>query len=294
MSNIPLTHLYNLTLHSDKVIPMILREFADNNAAFIALPDSVLKRMMTDPQFALSLEGWFGDFPVEILECHGLWHNGYDLNFSNFPRRNGMIADHKLAMDYAAMFGCRTYTVHVGAYDCYVPKRNKTIEQMRQLAVETLEELIPHAEKRGIIIAVENGTEPTNTPDELVYYMDCFKHPNLGCCLDVGHMNCMAKKQNSAPSKYDGAMLRCWNHNIVEQEHCFDKLAPHIVTCHIHDNDGYHDDHDLPGNGTIDWQTLIPRIKKECPRLISLQSEVAPSHTSIRRLCETFDRIKQL
>lgn len=55
-------------------------------------------------------------------------------------------------MEYAADLGCRTYVMHIGAFDCYY--KDTTLEEMRRLAVESLEKLIPAAEKLGIIIAI--------------------------------------------------------------------------------------------------------------------------------------------
>ena len=52
-----------------------------------------------------------------------------------------------------------------------------------------------------------------------------------------------------------------------------EKLSPYIVTCHLHDNDGYSDGHQLPGRGTANWDKIVAGIKK-CPNLRSIQSEV--------------------
>lgn len=51
------------------------------------------------------------------------------------------------------------------------------------------------------------------------------------------------------------------------------RMLPHIVNCHLHDNDGAADQHDLPGNGCIDWQKTVDLLN-QAPRLQVMQSEV--------------------
>ena len=69
-------------------------------------------------------------------------------------------------------------------------------------------------------------------------------------------------------------------------------LLPHIVTCHLHDNNGYSDSHMMPGEGRIEWKPLLDRIRT-APRLVTMQSEVSMyrNHYSVRRLIETFDKL---
>ena len=158
-----------------------------------------------------------------------------------------------------------------------------------------LEKLIPAAEKLGIIIAIENSFEPSNTPDEVLYFLNYFNTPVLGCCFDTGHANIMAKTPGKDPAKYASYMNVCWKNGVVEEADAFGKLAPHIVTCHLHDNHGQYDDHDLPGNGNIDWQHVMPTLAR-APKLQCIQNEVAPisNRIPIAALCRTFDRLKSM
>ena len=56
-------------------------------------------------------------------------------------------------------------------------------------------------------------------------------------------------------------------------------MLPHIVNCHLHDNDGVADYHRLPGKGTIRWDR-IAALLRTAPRLQCLQSEVLPVRTN--------------
>lgn len=293
MKEIPLSHFFPWKKINDDFVTNILCEFADNGAESVVLTDEWGKRLVKEPGFYTTLLGWLRESGMKIFECHGLWSIAYDLNITDRPRRRAMIEEHKLCMEYAADLGCRTYVMHIGAFDCYY--KDTTLEEMRRLAVESLEKLIPAAEKLGIIIAIENSFEPSNTPDEVLYFLNYFNTPVLGCCFDTGHANIMAKTPGKDPAKYASYMNVCWKNGVVEEADAFGKLAPHIVTSHLHDNDGYGDAHNLPGTGTIDWKTLIPALKN-CPRIVSMQNETSAGayHVSIAKLCRTFDELMKL
>ena len=85
---------------------------------------------------------------------------------------------------------------------------------------------------------------------------------------------------------------KAWRGHLVEEPEALKKLLPWIVTCHLHDNNGLGDQHQLPGRGTIDWEHLMPELLA-APRLVSCQSEVGflLYNIPIRTLCETMSRL---
>ena len=68
------------------------------------------------------------------------------------------------------------------------------------------------------------------------------------------------------------------------------QLAPHIVTCHVHDNNGLSDQHLCPGLGTCDFDAVFEELAK-CPRLQSVQNETSfhAGGTTIGHACRVFD-----
>jgi len=285
MKDIRLTHFYSWQMIPDNLAQLVLREFADNGAQNIVLTEGWALRLIKEPGFYNTLKNWLKKFGLSIFECHGLWDHGYDLNTPARPRRRGMIEEHKLAMAYASEFGCKTYTVHVGPY---FPGMEAPVE-------EALEQLIPAAEETGIILAIENGMDPGNTPDALLHYLTKFSSPGFGCCFDAGHANVMRPAPGKKQELYAPYMHKFWEGSVVQEADPIGKLASHIVTAHLHDNDGYADAHMLPGTGSAEWAKWIPALK-QCPRLVSLQNETgAVGHqVSIKKLCETFDALVKL
>jgi len=285
MNDIQLTHFYPWKPIPDLAAPLLLQEFADNGAKNLVLIEAWVERLIREPGFCSKLKGWLRACGMNIFECHGVWGQGYDLNITELPRRKGMIEDHKLSMEYAAFFGCKTYTVHIGPY----------YEGMEKPVFEALEQLIPAAEKAGIILAIENGFDPGNSPDALLQYLKKFPSNYFGCCLDTGHANVMRPAPGKKMELYGASYRNLWNNDMRHEPDPIGKLADYLVTAHVHDNDGYSDAHMLPGTGNTPWDKWIPALKK-CPRLVSLQNETgALTHrVSIRKMCETFDKLMKL
>ena len=269
----------------DELVPPVMQEFADNGAKNLVLIESWLERLLREPGFYSKLKGWLRACSLNIFECHGLWGQGYDLNITDRPRRKGMIEDHKMAMEYAADLGCKTYTVHIGNY---YPGMEKSI-------FEALEQLIPEAEKNRIIFAIENGFDPGNSPDGLLLYLKKFQSKFFGCCLDTGHANVMRPDPAKKMELYAGYVKNNWGGKIIQEPDPIGKLSDYLVTAHLHDNDGYSDAHMLPGTGTVPWEKWIPALKN-CPRFVSLQSETSAVKywISVRKMCEVFDGLAKL
>ena len=281
-----------------------MREFVDNSCHHFVITDEMLKNMLLDPEQVEFLKGVCKDMQVEFSCVHGLDGRGFDMNTVDPDRWQGMVNDHIKAMNIAAEFKCRSYVVHVGAaHYCYdrVP-----LDVLRNLALKTLERLLPEAEKLNMVIAVENSFEKPNSAKEVMGLINHFgNHPNMGACYDTGHANCMASAPGKTLDKYEPYFEKCWWENGVEQEdNALETMQSQIVTCHIHDNNGYGDLHGMPFDGTINWDELIPKLKN-CPRMESYQTEVVFDYGenwagkllapiggySVRRLADTFRKL---
>ncbi|MBE6356750.1 MAG: sugar phosphate isomerase/epimerase [Lentisphaerae bacterium] len=281
-----------------------VREFLDNNCRDFVINDTLLAELIGSDDKVVFLKKLCKDMDVSFGEVHGLGGKGYDINTREAELRARMIPDHIKAMQIAADFGCRTYTVHVGAAQyCY---EHIPMDVLRPLALETLEKLLPAAEKCGIIIAVENSFELPNSAKEVMGLINHFgDHPNIGACYDTGHANCMASAPGKTLDKYEPYFAVCWWENgVIQEDFALETMRDRIVTCHIHDNDGYGDLHGMPFDGTINWQELMPKLLS-CPKMVDYQTEVCYSSGenwagkllapvggySIRKMADTFHRL---
>ena len=288
----------------NEMYPRVLREFLDWGIDKIVFGDSLITRGLAEPEFVDFLRDLTKRLGVSFVAMHAPYGRAYDMDIPDFGRRPGMIADHRKAIGIAAEFGSKTYTIHVGA--SHYVRREAKLPVLMKLAAETLEELVPAAERIGIVIAVENAFEPPNSARRVLELVTPYiGNRYVGVCFDTGHANCMTMKPGKDIAKYRDYMYRSWfETGIVPENDALEVLKPYIVTTHMHDNDGYGDSHSMPGDGTIDWSKLVPELKN-CPRMLEYQTEVnynygknwsgkllAPAGGySIKRLVETFRKI---
>ncbi len=110
-------------------------------------------------------------------------------------------------------------------------------------SLRTWPEFVREAERLGTVIALENVFEEDPGPiKRLVQSLDS---PNLGVCLDAGHLNLFSR---------------------VGLEEWFCELGAKIEEVHLHDNNGLRDDHLPVGEGSIDFQmffTLLDRYSND-------------------------------
>lgn len=292
MGQIPLTFFYDFDQIPDDWLAEPMREFAAAECNNVVFSDGQCHRLLQDPKYFCRAQLAASNAKVRFFEMHAPFGAAYDLNCSETARRTELIKDHAACMRYAADLGSKTYVIHTGAWDC-VFNHHITIESMRKRSIESLERLLPYAEETGLVIAIENSFELSNTPDEVLYLLDYFKTPLLGCCFDTGHANYMLPNLDGSAKRYSEYQTnRAWRGNPVHETRALEKLLPHIVTCHIHDNSGFGDDHALPGSGTTPWNEWMPKLLG-APRLLSLQSEVSIKRNRLS-IAETCRTIKQL
>ena len=300
----PLNYCYPFPSPNAPHFKSILREFLDWGVNSFVFTVELAEECATKPESAELLRKLCKEFGVTFTSMHSPCGRAYDMNIPETEDRAAMLDMHRKAMTLAAEFGSKTYTIHVGAYH-YV-HQHITVAASRPLAKETLEKLLPLAEKLGIVIAVENSFEPPNCPDEvLAIVKDYLGSPSTGVCFDTGHANIMSPYPWKKRENYEDYMPVCWwETGVIEEPAALEKLSPHVVTCHIHDNSGYGDHHSMPFDGCIQWDQLMPKLFA-CPRMLEYQTEVCFDYGtnragklpapvggySIKRYVETFRKL---
>ena len=268
----------------------LFNEFKANGAKDFVLVENILEGFIKNPSSFgtwLRLKHRHG---INFQDAHMPFGEHMDLACPDRGRRAKMIEEQKQALGYAADLGCKTATIHIGAFESAFFQTPNS--QIRPYAVDSLEKLLPTAEKLGIMLAVENSFERSNTPDEVLYYISQFDSPNLGVCFDAGHANIMEYFPGKDYDKYFGGITVAWRDSMEYCNDALDKLLPHIVTCHLHDNDGYCDSHMMPFDGIIDWNKLMTKLST-APRLMTMQTEVSMFKFgySVKQLIDTFNSI---
>lgn len=141
-------------------------------------------------------------------------------------------------------------TAEVGGDICVIhPDNNKTAEENSEMYLE----LLPFAKECNVRIATENMVNWDNvknqsafaacaTPESFNEHLDAVNDEYFTACLDIGH-----------------AELRGSDTNAVEMIRA---LGNRLSALHIHDNDKWHDSHQIPFSMNIDFKEVIAALKE--------------------------------
>lgn len=287
-NDIPVSHFLRTRGIPTSMLGPFFEHCAKDGVRHLSLTSEELELLPQDPERCKALQCASRASGIRFLNAHAPYGEQWDLNCSDPIRRTVLPEEHKRRFELCASFGLESITMHIGTNDSGRP-----LFELRSRVRESLAELLPEAETFGLIIAVENTLFPTDTPEELLAFLAEFDRPSLGICFDSGHANLM----DASPGKQPGMMVewirRRWENSVHFQNDTLSRLLPHVVTCHLHDNHGFDDEHLLAGEGTIDWSRLLRRLRTDAPRLRSFQNEANMSTYGISP-GEAVNRFKRL
>ncbi len=169
--------------------------------------------------------------------------NGIVCNQSHapFPVRIKPIRDHlKRAIECTAEAGGEICVIH--------PDNNKSPEENAEMYLE----LLPFAKEHGVKIATENmwnWNDETDCAraaacshhDNFRAHIEAVNDPFLVACLDIGHAE-MKGLDTTA-------------------EQMIHTLGETLQALHIHDNDMWHDSHQIPFSMNIDFSKVVKALK---------------------------------
>ena len=289
MFPVPVSFLFDYGVTDKEFRSFIMHEFAANGAKHLVLSNTLISEVMKELPLQKTLLKEMEAEGLSFADAHAPFGPLRDLVCPLEEVRPQMILLQKLTLRIAADMGVKTITIHIGNETHYP---GCTVEHLLDCMKRSLDELLPDAEKLGITICIENIWHQVNTPERLLEVKEAFPTDALGFCYDAGHANLMDKGRNfpdsnpykiwkDVPPKFDDGIL--------------EKMLPHVVNCHLHDNNGITDQHFNPGRGTVDWKHIVPLLK-QAPRLQVIQSEVIPVrvHDSVRDICAKFRELGEL
>jgi len=287
LDKLPLTYYFEWDRLDERMRRSTMAEFAANGAKHLVLTDGLLKMLCGTPAFYRKLAAEIADAGLSFVDAHAPFRDECDLWLPIPEYRRQMIARRKFELQLVSDFGVDSCTIHIGNW----PYPGHKLEEYRDAARRSLDELVPVAEKLGVTICLENLYKPLNLPDAIVGFIAEFRSRSLGACFDAGHANILARGGDYP----DGTAYKsCASVGArpVWDDRALDKMLPYIVNCHLHDNRVQNDDHDLPGTGSVDWQNVLDKLAA-APNLRCIQSEVAPLRHGIpiSRLCAAFRRL---
>ncbi len=142
------------------------------------------------------------------------------------------------AIEATAVAGGKICVVH--------PNNDLTPEQNAVM----YKELMPVAHKFGVKVATENmwnwsndraADDASSHPENLREHVDAVGDDFMGACVDIGHAE-MFPDSGAA--------------NIIKA------LGSRVIALHVHDNDLWHDSHQLPGTMKIDFDPVTTALRE--------------------------------
>ena len=190
------------------------------------------------------------DFAGDIA-LHGAF---YDMSGSSADRRIIALTRERYLtnLHVGAELGARNIVFHAN----FLPliHRPSYLPDWTRRQVAFWGELIPEAERLGLVICLENMWEPA--PEIIGQVVEQVGSPHLRACLDVGHVHLSSNSLSFAQ----------W----------LERLGRHVVHCHINNPRGKYDEHlslDTDG-GMVDYEIVLPMLQALTPPpLISLEMD---------------------
>ena len=108
------------------------------------------------------------------------------------------------------------------------------VTMYNEIGLNRLKKIVEYAKKENVKIAFEN----TKLKGYLEYVLENIKDDNVGLCYDAGHV-----------------------HVHFNDEFDISFAKDRIFAVHLHDNDTTKDQHKIPFDGTIDWNSVIKKLK---------------------------------
>lgn len=191
---------------------------------------------------------------VRITQMHGPVHGSTFTSLVSGLTMDSFLQLAERSIQTAAILGVPWVVFH----PTDVTKEDDDQDAL-QYNVDFYRKLIPILEQTGVGIALENLIRSYfSDPEKLVELIDTLNHPLIGACWDTGHAHIRKLDQKS------GIMM----------------LGSRLKATHIQDNDGIHDSHLLPYQGTIRWDEVAQALKT-----IGYQGDFTyETHNSIRNL----------
>jgi sugar phosphate isomerase/epimerase len=198
-----------------------------------------------DPRAVAALAEWLEDTRLALHSMHapvtsgftnGSWGEAYSIASRDDGRRQQALQEIRAALTVARTVPFRHLVVHLGVPAGQGPAADDNDRAAVQRSLDVLGGLAADA---GVTVALELIPNPLSTADSLVSLLEELDRHTFGVCLDVGHAFLMG--------------------DVVD---AVETCSGHVVTTHLHDNDGRDDGHLVPWAGGIDWDATILALQK--------------------------------
>lgn len=171
---------------------------------------------------------------VDSLSAPDKWGTAISNAVSNAGLRQTAVREADAALNIARRIPADVFVVHLGTPTVQGGENSRTA------ALRSVEDICRLAEPIGIRVALEVIPNPISDSAFLVDLLEKdLDAPPTGICLDFGHAFLMGDVADT-----------------------IETVAEHLITTHVHDNDGKKDLHLVPFEGRINWDIALMTMQK--------------------------------
>jgi sugar phosphate isomerase/epimerase len=197
-----------------------------------------------DPAAIAELGTWLEDTGLALHGIHAPitdrltppddWGAAISNAVTDSAKRQAAVKEADAALNIARQIPVDVLVVHMGTPTVQGGENNRTA------AFRSVEDICRLAEPIGLRVAIEVIPAPISDPVSIVSLLERdLDAPRTGICLDIGH-----------------AFL------IGDVADAIETVAEHLITTHVHDNDGKTDAHLVPFDGRINWDVALMTLQK--------------------------------
>ncbi|HHZ18083.1 MAG TPA: sugar phosphate isomerase/epimerase [Acholeplasmataceae bacterium] len=204
------------------------------------------------------------DFPAVEVVMHLPYGPAHDLG--DFVKAGAVVELLKNAIDYAVRFDVTKLTLHLG----YANPEIERAVSLRHIE-SVLKDLTAYAATRRMEVMIENMPGPKElgySPEEIKTLIARVGAGNLKFILDTGH----AYLSDFSIEEY------------------IDALASNLRHIHFSDNDGSGDQHARLGSGTIDFHSVLKKLKEISYEGLCCMEIIFASADDLYRNAADFDK----
>ena len=179
---------------------------------------------------------------MEAYSFHAPFANDIDISSPDFAIREHALDEILRAVDAASLLGVHYFVIHPGPENADIPSREERMVRIENV-ISVLNRVAVRCAESGIKCVLENKLPHLlfGSSSDIVWILGSLDTNDVGACLDTGH-----------------AFLAGDLYNLVY------KLGPYLRMLHVHDNRGHSDEHLPPGEGRIEWGTLVRELVQVC------------------------------
>lgn len=193
-----------------------------------------------DPEHVREAAALMKRLGIEANSFHAPFADTIDISSLNPAQREASVRELLVACGAAHALNARYLVLHPGPEKEGKPRPEEWYHRM-VCASASLNQVAHHCRDLGLVLLLENMLPHLmfGHTSDILFLLGAIRETNVGTCLDTGHA-------------FLSGDLRTVIH----------KLSGHLRMLHVNDNLGDHDQHLSPGDGAIDWISLMRQLRQ--------------------------------